>query len=140
MIGQEPRIEEIQAKRIFGKHLPMTLQNDRTPELWRSFMPVRKQIINGVGNDLLCVQIFDHTHDFTKFNQDALFEKWAAVEVSEFSGLPDGMEQLVIESGSYAVLTIWEDKADFSCMFQTVASTDSEYNSVDHEDHILKCR
>jgi AraC family transcriptional regulator len=31
------------------------------------------------------------------------YEKWAAVEVSEFDTIPDGMERLIVPEGLYAV-------------------------------------
>ena len=39
-------IELLVAKKLIGKRLSMTWQNNRTAELWRSFMPRRKEIKN----------------------------------------------------------------------------------------------
>ena len=55
----EPRIETITEKKLVGKSLRMTVAVDRTPELWWSFMPFRKEIEGVVGTDLYCVQVYD---------------------------------------------------------------------------------
>ncbi len=40
---------------------------------------------------------------FDNFNPDKEFEKWAAVEVEDFNGVPDEMETLKTPGGLYAV-------------------------------------
>jgi AraC family transcriptional regulator len=76
---------------------------NRTFELWKNFMPRRKEIKNTVGDDLFSVQIYDSKFNFTHFEINANFEKWAAVEVADFSNVPDGMQTLVLPPGLYAV-------------------------------------
>ncbi|HYF01865.1 MAG TPA: GyrI-like domain-containing protein [Patescibacteria group bacterium] len=99
----QPHILTLPEKLLIGRHLTMSLAADRTPELWRSFMPQRKSITNAVSNDLYSMQVYDAAYDFKTFNPAATFEKWAAVEVSDFKNVPDGMETLVLTSGLYAV-------------------------------------
>ena len=81
----------------------MSLNNDRTFELWRGFMPRRHEIKNMVGTNLFSIQIFDSSFDFVNFSPEAEFKKWAAVEVSDPSVIPDGMKILLLEGGLYAV-------------------------------------
>lgn len=71
----EPRIELITEKKLVGKRLKMTLSNDRTFELWHSFMPHRKEIKNSVNTDLYCLQIYNKNLDFRDFNPQTEFEK-----------------------------------------------------------------
>jgi AraC family transcriptional regulator len=49
------------------------------------------------------MQIYDQSFDFKTFNKDASFEKWAAVEVSDFALIPDEMEPYILKGGLYAV-------------------------------------
>jgi AraC family transcriptional regulator len=99
-----PRITEISQKTIVGNHLTMSISANRTRELWQSFMPRRNEVPNRVSTDLYSLQLYD-PHYFNPFNPDTLFEKWAAVEVTDGSGMPDGMETLTIPAGRYAVFT-----------------------------------
>ncbi|RZJ68300.1 MAG: AraC family transcriptional regulator [Flavobacterium sp.] len=97
------RIAELPETKLVGLHLQMSFAQNRTFELWRSFMPRRKEIVNAESPDLFSMQIFDSSTDFSKMELDATFEKWAAVPVSEFSRIPDGMETFTIPTGKYAV-------------------------------------
>jgi len=55
------RIEDLPETKIVGKHINITLsQNaDKTPELWRSFMPDRDKIENRIPGYLFSIQIFN---------------------------------------------------------------------------------
>jgi AraC family transcriptional regulator len=41
-----PRIETLPEKKLVGKWLEMSFANNKTAELWRSFMPRKKEIFN----------------------------------------------------------------------------------------------
>jgi AraC family transcriptional regulator len=38
------------------------------------------------------------------FNPHAVFEKWAAIEVSRIENIPEGIERFVLPAGLYALL------------------------------------
>ena len=99
----EPRIETIYEKKLVGKRIRMSLSNNKTFELWHNFMPRRKEIKNSKTTDLFSLQLYDKCFDLNNFNQDAEFEKWAAVEVSDFDTIPDEMETYILKGGLYAV-------------------------------------
>ena len=99
----QPRIEFLPQKQFIGKSLRMSLANNRTAELWKSFMPRRKLIKNTVGSDLYSMQIYDISLNFKDFNPQTEFRKCAMIETSKFEHLPEGMETLVLEGGLYAV-------------------------------------
>ncbi|MDD8016911.1 MAG: GyrI-like domain-containing protein [Bacteroidota bacterium] len=133
----EPRIEKISEKKLIGKRLKMTLSNDRTSELWQSFMPDRKEIKNNLSADLFCLQIFDEFFDFKDFNQDTEFEKWAAVEVSDFNKIPVEMKTRTLKGGMYAVFIHKGLASDFHKTFQFIFSSwlpKSEYE-LDQREH-----
>lgn len=81
----------------------MSFVSNRTMELWKNFMPRRKEITNAVGTELYSVELYNGTGFFENFNPANEFEKWAAVEVSNFDSLPEGMDTLIIPEGEYAV-------------------------------------
>ena len=98
-----PRIETLSEKKLAGKRLKMSFAQNLTLQLWQSFMPARKLITNSLNNFLFSVEIYPDHEFFSNFNPHAPFEKWAAVEVSSFENLPEGMESLTIPSGLYGV-------------------------------------
>jgi len=102
-MSREPRIETLTEKKLVGKRVRMTFSHNQTFELWRSFMPVRKEIKNCKSTDLFSIQVYNENFDFRNFNQDAEFEKWAAMEVEDFDNIPDEMEAFTLKGGLYAV-------------------------------------
>ena len=80
----------------------MSLEVNKTEELWRGFMPRRKEIRNGIGTSLYSLQLYDPSY-FENFNPKNSFEKWATIEVTDFINVPEGMEPLTLTGGLYAV-------------------------------------
>lgn len=99
----EPEIVHLKPKKLVGKSLVMSLAEDRTQELWKSFMPNRSSIPHQVDHRLYNMKRFDPPFDPARFNANASFEKWAAVEVSDWHGESHGMQMTAIEGGTYAV-------------------------------------
>ncbi len=124
----EPRIETLEEKKLIGKHLTMSFADNKTGELWRGFMPRRKEIVSAVSTDLYSLQLY--TPDFFgHFNPHTPFEKWSAVEVTGFDSIPDGMEAFTLPEGVYAVFLHKGSSTDTST-FQYIFSTwlpNSEY-------------
>jgi AraC family transcriptional regulator len=99
-----PRIETLIAKKLVGNRMTMTLSNDNTFELWRSFMPLRKVIQNVVNTDLFSLQIYPPGF-FDNINPTVTFEKWAAIEVADFNNVPVDLMTLSLPGGLYAVFS-----------------------------------
>lgn len=80
----------------------MSLQNDKTLELWRGFIPQKKEIKNTISNHLFSVRVY-HTalNDPKDFNQE--ITKWATLEVSSFDSIPKNMNSLNLRERLYAV-------------------------------------
>ena len=97
-----PRIVNIPQKKLVGMQLSMSLEKNRTGELWAGFMPRKNAIPNRISGDLISMQIYPENY-YTDFHPETTFEKWAAIEVSEFNSIPDKMETFVMPSGLYAV-------------------------------------
>lgn len=118
-----PRIETLTEKKLIGNRIRMRLSNNRTGELWRDFMPRRKEMKNSVSADLFSIEIYDRFLDFNDFNPDTEFEKWAAVEVSDFDTIPENMETHVLKGGLYAVFIYKGDAKDFQPTFEYIFRT-----------------
>jgi AraC family transcriptional regulator len=98
----QPTILTIPPKKFIGQRLKMSFANNQTFRLWNTFMLRRNEITNAVHSNLYNIQMYSERF-FQNFNPTAEFEKWAAVEVDDFTILPEGMEALTITGGQYAV-------------------------------------
>lgn len=97
----QPHIVTLSEKKLIGKRIVMSLANNKTGELWRSFMPRRREIRNNLTAELFSMQVYDQAVDLHNPQQE--FEKWAAIEVADFATIPDGMETFTLRGGLYAV-------------------------------------
>ena len=116
-----PRIEIVAEKKLIGTRLTMSLANNKTGELWRNFMPRRREISNTVTNDLISMQVYKPTY-FADFKPTNEFEKWATVEVTNFESVPTNMETFSLAGGLYAVFDYKgssNDPSDFQYIFGT---------------------
>jgi AraC family transcriptional regulator len=128
-----PRIEILPEKKLIGKRLQMSLANNRTPELWQSFMPKRGEIKNPISLDLFAVQVYQPTY-FEAFNPNTVFEKWATLEVADFNNMPAEMESFTLSGGLY---TVFEHKGHSIEFFDYIFRTwipNSKYN-LDQRPH-----
>lgn len=99
----QPKIAVLPEKKLAGKRKQMSFADNKTRELWKSFMPRRNEIKNRTGTELYSVEVYNNPTFFHHFNPTAIFEKWAAVEVTDFDTIPDDMEMLLLPTGLYAV-------------------------------------
>jgi AraC family transcriptional regulator len=98
----QPEIKTISPKKLLGICMEMSLAENRTGELWRSFMSRLKEIETRVGTELYSLQVYDEDY-FQQFSPACEFEKWALAEVKNFSVIPDEMEPFELPGGLYAV-------------------------------------
>ncbi len=116
-----PSIQSIPPKKLIGHRLTMSFTDNRTAELWRSFMPRRKEVTNTVSNDLYSLQVYGKDF-FKNFDPSTKFEKWALAEVSDFEDVPGDMETFELAGGLYAVFQYKGNPADgveaFKYIFQ----------------------
>lgn len=132
-----PVIKTLSPKKLIGKCMNMSLTNDRTSELFKSFMPRKKEITTAVSNDVFCMRVYDASYDFKNFNQGASFDKWAAVEVTGIDTIPAEMESYMLPPGLYAVFTYKgssEDTSPFQFIFGTWLPNEKEYE-LDNRPH-----
>jgi len=100
----EPRIETLESKKLVGLRLKMSLSRNRTRELWQTFMPRRAEAKARVGSHYISMQVYDPDQG-DPFSPEAVFEKWATVEVADGKEMPEGMESYTLHGGQYAVFT-----------------------------------
>ena len=101
---QTPKIVQLENKTLVGMCQKMSLSHQLTGELWRQFMPLRKEIENKVSDDFYSLQEYpaDYFHQFDVHRE---FVKWALIEVNGTVNVPQNMEIYHLEGGEYAVFT-----------------------------------
>ena len=97
-----PSIKLFTEKKLIGKKLCMSFADYKVAELWKNFMPRKKEITNAISNDLISMAIYSPSH-FSNFKPTTEFEKWATVEVANFDNVATGMEIFILTGGLYAV-------------------------------------
>ena len=117
-----PRLETIAEKKLVGLRLRLSLANNRTGELWRSFVPRQAEISHRLDALRYSLQTYAPGY-FAAFRAEAEFEKWAAVEVADFGAVPAGMETLRLPAGLYAVFLYRGDPRAGAEAFQYIFNT-----------------
>jgi AraC family transcriptional regulator len=98
----EVQIKTLAEKKLIGHSIEMSFIENKTFQLWSGFMPKRKEIKNVVNSNLYSLEVYPENH-FDNFDPSDNFQKWAAVEVSDFDDHPTPMKTLIVPSGLYAV-------------------------------------
>ena len=115
-----PKIKTLSKKTLIGQSLSMSLLDNKTGQLWGQFAPRIKEIKYRVSEDKISMQIYPKNY-YQRFNPGNLYEKWAAVEVGQIAGVPQGMKSFLLEGGLYAVFDYKGSSADPS-IFQYIFS------------------
>lgn len=98
----KPRIEQSPERKLAGKKLIMSFSEYKVAELWNDFMRRRKEFKNNITGDLISMTVYQPGF-FTSFDPAKEFEKWAAMEVSDFENVPPDIDTFLLKGGLYAV-------------------------------------
>ena len=131
-----PRLETLSEKKLVGIRLDMSFDNNKTRDLWQSFMPRRKEIKNHLNKDFYSIEIYK-PHFFDQYNPDTEFQKWAAIEVTDFDQVPNEMNTIVLPSGLYVVFLHKGPASDGPITYQYIFGTwipNSEFE-IDNRPH-----
>ena len=69
----QPTIVHLKEKILIGCSCKMNFTDNKTGELWQSFMPRLKEIRNKISADLFSVQLYNDDYNFNQFNPSAYF-------------------------------------------------------------------
>lgn len=100
---QQPKIINIKDRKLIGLSIQTSLTENKTQQLWQGFRPQVKNINNRATTDFYSVQVFESGFDMRQFTPQTIFEKWAAVEVSDVENVPKGLKSFRLSGGDYAV-------------------------------------
>jgi len=100
-------------------------------------MPRKKEVLNTLNDNLFSIEIYKMPNFYEDFDPTLEFEKWAAVEVSNFERIPLEMETLIIPAGKYAVFKYVGKGSEASAIYKSVLQDwlpNSEFQ-LDHRPH-----
>ena len=126
----QPTIVHLKEKILIGSSCKMNFTDNKTSEVWQSFMPRLKEIKNKISANLFSIQLYNDDYNFKQFHPSAYFTKWAATEVLCIDDVPANMETLIIPQGLYAVFLHKGSNADnstFQYIFQTWLPNSTQY-------------
>ncbi|WP_339925550.1 GyrI-like domain-containing protein [uncultured Cyclobacterium sp.] len=98
----QARIVNSKDKQLVGKSCRMSLVNNRTAKLWKSFITIKATIPNLKSQELIALQVYDRDH-FASFDPTKEFDQWACIEVEDLTEIPDDFTALSLKGGLYAV-------------------------------------
>lgn len=131
-----PRFETLPPIPVVGMKMEMDFVTDKTAELFRSFMPQRKNI-DAINADIYCIQEFDGPINYSAFDPSKKYIKIAAMAVQDGVAVPENMEGFVIPGGEYLVFTFKGIPADFPEVLRHVFTEYLPQNgyATDHRPH-----
>lgn len=130
-----PTIVQLKVKNLVGMCLKISLAAYKINDLWRAFLARRNEINNTISQDLFSIACYKADH-FTNFSMNNEFDRWAAVELSDYDNIPIEMKPIKIPEGLYAVFNYKGLSSDPS-IFQYIYTQwlpASEY-VLDHRPH-----
>jgi AraC family transcriptional regulator len=117
--NMQPTIKIIEEKKLIGMSKPMSLTDNKTFQLFSTFMPRKKEISNAINSDVFDLRVYPKGY-FLNFNPSTFFTKWVLAEVPNFENVPSGMETFTLAGGKYAVFThkgLSTDNSTFQYIF-----------------------
>ena len=94
-------IKKIADTVLIGLPLQMNLAQNKTPELWRSFMQSCSKNSYTPLRPLVSLQIYQAAEDYK--SSEAIFTKWAGFFASNSFEVPAFLQSVAISAGAYAV-------------------------------------
>ncbi len=135
---EEPKILETGEKILVGMRITTTLLEGRESELWRTFRSRASEIPERTGINFFSVKVYGADYSFSsRFDPNAAFDKWAAIEVANFVEVHEDFEQLIIPVGRYAVFIHYGTPAMAAVTFGHIFGSwlpNSDFE-VDHRPH-----
>ena len=98
----QPRFENVDPKTLIGMKERMSIADNRTFQLFSTFMPRRREIQQVSSEDVWDLRVYPDDY-FINFSPVREFDKWALVEVDNFDHVPGNMETFTLPGGEYAV-------------------------------------
>lgn len=133
----EPKIETLSETKLVGTCITMSFAENKTKQLWQSFMPRAHETPYWIGVEFYSVEVYPFQNFNKDFNPTNKFEKWAAVKVSDFNSMQVEWEKLIIPEGLYAVFIYKGMASEASSTYQYIFSEwlpNSDY-TLDNRPH-----
>lgn len=105
-VTMKPEIKSKETFVVTGMEITTTLNNNKIPELWASFLPRASEIQNAKNNRVFYgVCKCNPSFLVKEFNDDTPFEEVVGLEINRDKKIPEGMVKHEVQGGLYAVFT-----------------------------------
>lgn len=102
-------------------------------------MPRKKEVLNAIHDELYSVQRYDPNIPMEDYAQGSMFDKWAAIEVSNYENIPAEMTSIEQDSGLYAVFNYKHSPTEAAFFFDTFLLDGCRHPDINWTtEHILK--
>jgi AraC family transcriptional regulator len=118
-----PEIKHMLEKLLAGCLMEMSYAADKTPLLFRTFMPHRHAIAHKTDEHVFLVNILPAGLSPLDISFETLFQKCGAAEVSAKAELPEGLTHFTLPGGHYAVFINNGPAAAFMGTFNFIFTT-----------------
>ncbi|HCD53064.1 MAG TPA: GyrI-like domain-containing protein [Balneolaceae bacterium] len=110
-----PQIEIRQSTkiRLAGLSITSSLASRDLKDLWMKFRRLQKDFQDPKSHDSYSVSIYRNGFDPAAFTPNTIFKQWAATKVDQDFLIPDGLSELIIPTGTYAVFMYKGTAADY---------------------------
>lgn len=116
-------IIQLEKMTLIGLKISTSLSEDKTYNLWNSFMKRVSEIKHRQDDRYYSVQLYPVNSDMESFTPITKFDKWAAVAVNSIDEIPEGMEAVEIGGGKFAKFRHKGVAADFYRTSQYIFGT-----------------
>jgi AraC family transcriptional regulator len=116
-------IIEYEELTLIGLKISTSLSEDKTFHLWNSFMKRREEVANRMDDKYYSIQLYPEGIGMDSFTPITVFEKWAAVSVTNVINIPEEMEVIKITAGMYAKFKHFGTASDFFRTSQYIFGT-----------------
>ena len=97
-----------------GHKVEMTLENNKTQELFRGFMPLRKQILNKSSEYVLLLHEYNKQTTFENFTPQTIHTNWALQQVNALELSTSDFLHYTLPSQNYAIFLHSGGVAEFA--------------------------
>lgn len=138
-ISLKPEVLNLNTRKLVGLRCKTSLIQNNIPTLWKIFVRRKQEILHNTDNGLFGVSGYNLSRGFDpkKFSATSMIEKWATVEVSDDSNIPEDMALYNLTGGKYAKFIHLGGKKNIQMSFEYIYSVwlpNSIYD-LDNRDH-----
>ncbi|WP_048641438.1 GyrI-like domain-containing protein [Cyclobacterium amurskyense] len=118
----QPKIVNIKDKHLLGISCRMSVNNNKTPELWKKFMSILHTISSNKPQEFIALQVYEASYFSSAFDPSKEFDQWACMEVENGKEIHQELTPFLLKGGLFAVFNYKGPSTDHS-VFEYIYGT-----------------